>query len=169
MCRELVRHGIACIDTDDVARVAHDKTNKSTYEQLLRARVDSCRGLVVLAGMYHIPDSLSFRIVERLALRPSPRQIGATYRRYLLRNLENVKRHARDIRAAIESTRSPRDIQHVIGHAVMINADLVMSYDVFKAHVEAAATNFRKLGYRVMTQNAALKAIVNYNGRVIPP
>ena len=155
LCRELTRRGIACIDTDDVVRLASTKG----FEEQLRARMDS-HDLVVLAGMYQIPQSLAPNVIERVALRPSPRKVGAAYRQYLLRNLDNVTRYARDIRAAVASTRSPKDIQNVIGHAIMINVDLVMSFEVFREHVEAAATHYRKLGYRVVSQEAALKAIV---------
>lgn len=165
LCRELIRRGLMCIDTDDIVRQVRRRAHghhghHETFEQLLHTRVHSHK-IVIVAGMYHIPESLFPNIVKRLALRPDPRKIGATYRQYLLRNLDNVTRYARDIRAAIESTRLPKDIQHSIGHNVMINADLVMSFDVFKEHVDAAAAHYRKRGYSVMTQDAALKAILD--------
>ena len=102
--------------------------------------------VVLFAGMQTPPRSL--RIDHRVVLRPG--DVEETYRRFLLRNLENVMRHANAIRDVIRETETASRIaDSILG--LRANFALHVRLSWYRAWVREHSRAATARGYKAMS------------------
>jgi hypothetical protein len=133
LCRRLAtrfRGEVECVDVDE-----HGWRPPPTSPRV-----------VLYAGMQTPPGSL--RMDHRVVLRPD--DVEETYRRFLLRNLENVVRHADAIRDTIDKTEpASRIADGVLG--LRANFALVVRLPWYRAWVREHSRAATARGYKAMS------------------
>ena len=149
------RIGPTCHDLDDIAR-RHAGTGRAYVAELLRLTTHAATTpLVVLVGSFSVPKRV--HVDHRIVLTVPARQRAATYRRMLLRNLDNVVAHRERIAAIVRAAPVGQIQRQLSGLA--INTGLGYDFDSYVRWVDQAARDHGKHGYVPMTGPAAFRFI----------
>lgn len=155
---------VECHDLDDLVRRFGRPSSPAFRAEL--SRIVNAAGpdggdkaaLVILVGGVSVPKDV-VRLDHRIVLTVPETLRGVTYRRMLLRNLDNVIRYKDRIEEIVRSTRTPVDriLPRIYGLA--INTRIEYAFDDYSRWIDDTVRDYKKRGYVPMSGPAALKFI----------
>lgn len=113
------------------------------------------RRVVVFVGSLRIPKEV--RVDHRIVLTVPKSRRAITFRRMLLRNLENIIRYRDRIAEIIRSTPVDGIAQKLYG--LQINARLDYTFEMYSRWIDDTVADHEKRGYESMTGPFAFKFI----------